>query len=102
MKKYILLFVLLLSACSFPSPAATEPSIEEGSETDASQTEQSAPPEDNSPAVSLPPAAPLPAGPVHIVALGDSLTQGDGDDSGRGYPGRLLDMVNAIRPDSTL
>ncbi len=102
MKKYILLFVLLLSACSFPSSAATEPSIEEGSETDASQTEQPAPPEDNSPAVSLPPAAPLPAGPVHMVALGDSLTQGDGDDSGRGYPGRLLEMVNAVRPDSTL
>ncbi len=102
MKKYILLFVLLLSACSFPSPAATEPSIEEGSETDASQTEQPAPLEDNSPAVSLPPAAPLLAGPVHMVALGDSLTQGDGDDSGRGYPGRLLEMVNAVRPDSTL
>ena len=102
MKKYILLFVLLLSACSFPSPAATEPSIEEGSETDASQTEQPAPSEDNSPAVSLPPAVPLLAGPVYMVALGDSLTQGDGDDSGRGYPGRLLDMVNAVRPDSTL
>lgn len=102
MKKYILLFVLLLSACSFPSSAATEPSIEEGSETDASQTEQPAPSEDNSPAVTLPPAAPLPAGPVHMVALGDSLTQGDGDDSGRGYPGRLLEMVNAVRPDSTL
>ncbi len=102
MKKYILLFVLLLSACSFPSSAAPEPSIEEGSETDTSQTEQPAPLEDNSPAVTLPPAAPLPAGPVHMVALGDSLTQGDGDDSGRGYPGRLLEMVNAIRSDSTL
>ena len=102
MKKYILLFVLLLSACSFPSSAALEPSIEEGSETDASQTEQPAQPEDNSPAISLPPAAPLPAGPVHMVALGDSLTQGDGDDTGRGYPGRLLEMVIAVRPDSTL
>jgi lysophospholipase L1-like esterase len=37
-----------------------------------------------------------------MVALGDSLTQGDGDDSGRGYPGRVLDMVNAVRPGSTL
>ncbi len=102
MKKYILLFVLLLSACSFPSLAATEPSIAEGSETEASQAEASTQPEDNSPAVNLPPAAPLPAGPVHMVALGDSLTQGDGDDSWRGYPGRLLEMVNAVRPDSTL
>jgi lysophospholipase L1-like esterase len=40
---------------------------------------------------------------VTLVALGDSLTQGDGDDSGRGgYTGRLLEMVNAVRPESTL
>jgi lysophospholipase L1-like esterase len=37
-----------------------------------------------------------------MVALGDSLTQGDGDDSGRGYPVRLLDLVNTLRPGSTM
>ena len=53
------------------------------------------------PATELP-ATNLPSGPVTMVALGDSLTQGDGDDTGHGYTGRLLDMVNALRPGSTM
>lgn len=101
MKKYILLFALLLSACNLPgSTPSTEPATEE-SISEALQTAD-ATQADINPSIDVPPAAPLPAGPVHIVALGDSLTQGDGDDSGRGYPGRLLEMVNAVRPDSTL
>lgn len=47
-------------------------------------------------------ANPLSQGPLGIVALGDSLTQGDGDDSGLGYPGRLLERINQIRPGSIL
>ncbi|MCE9647520.1 MAG: SGNH/GDSL hydrolase family protein [Chloroflexi bacterium] len=43
----------------------------------------------------------LPSGPVTLVALGDSLTQGDGDDTGRGYVGRLVDLVNMLRPGSS-
>lgn len=101
MKKYILLFALLVSACNMPgSASATEPTTDEAV-GDAPQTEVVTQTENNPP-VEAQPAAPLPAGPVHIVALGDSLTQGDGDDSGLGYPGRLLDMLNSIRPDSTL
>lgn len=101
MKKYILLFALLLSACNLPgSTSSTEPATEE-TISEASQTEDTTQ-ADSNPPIDIQPAAPLPAGPVHIVALGDSLTQGDGDDSGRGYPGRLLEMVNAVRPDSTL
>ena len=101
MKKYILLFALLLSACNLPgSTLSTEPATEE-SKSEAPQTAD-ATQADINPSIDVLPAAPLPAGPVHIVALGDSLTQGDGDDSGRGYPGRLLEMVNAVRPDSTL
>ena len=101
MKKYILLFALLLSACNLPgTTASAEPSNEETIREDP-QTED-VPQADSNPPIDIQPAAPLPAGPVHMVALGDSLTQGDGDDSGRGYPGRLLEMVNAIRPDSTL
>jgi lysophospholipase L1-like esterase len=101
MKKYILLFALLISACNMPgSVPATEPMTDEAV-GEASQTEVVAQTENN-PSVEAQPAAPLPAGPVHMVALGDSLTQGDGDDSGRGYPGRLLDMINSVRPDSTL
>jgi lysophospholipase L1-like esterase len=37
-----------------------------------------------------------------MVALGDSLTQGDGDDTGRGYTVRMLDMVTAVWPGSTM
>ena len=47
--------------------------------------------------------APLPAGSLALVALGDSLTAGDGDDYGRGgYPERLLALVQSTRPGSTL
>jgi lysophospholipase L1-like esterase len=49
-----------------------------------------------------PAVAALPSGSVTMVALGDSLTQGDGDDTGRGYPSRLLDLVNTVRPGSTM
>jgi lysophospholipase L1-like esterase len=48
------------------------------------------------------PASALPEGQVIMIAIGDSLTQGDGDETGRGYPGRILEMVNAIRPGSSI
>ena len=43
-------------------------------------------------------------GPVTLVALGDSLTAGDGDDSGAGYVGRITDAIGAApgREGSTL
>jgi lysophospholipase L1-like esterase len=49
-----------------------------------------------------PPAAgsALPAGAVTIATFGDSLTQGDCDDAGHGYPARLLALVNQVRPGS--
>ena len=73
MKKYILLFALLLSACNLPgSVPETESAIDEAV-GDAPQTEAVTQTENNPP-VDAQPAAPLPAGPVHIVALGDSLT----------------------------
>lgn len=50
----------------------------------------------------LPRAQALPAGPISMVAIGDSLTLGDGDESGKGYPGRLLDKVITDRPGSTV
>ncbi|MEI7847005.1 MAG: SGNH/GDSL hydrolase family protein [Chloroflexota bacterium] len=41
----------------------------------------------------------LPAGALSIVALGDSLTQGDGDESGlNGFPNRLADLIAVQRP----
>jgi lysophospholipase L1-like esterase len=94
MKPFILVLAILLAACSPSLP------------TDATQSVTDVPAPtvevDSAPPVDLPPAASLPAGPISLVTLGDSLTQGDGDDSGRGYPGRLLEMVNAVRPGSTL
>jgi len=43
----------------------------------------------------------LPAGPIVVAALGDSLTEGQGDDSGKGgYVGRLTALLDARRPGS--
>ena len=48
------------------------------------------------------PAAALASGPINIISIGDDLTRGDGDDMGRGYPGRLLELISQIRPDSSV
>jgi lysophospholipase L1-like esterase len=49
------------------------------------------------------PSATLPGGPLTIAALGDSLTEGQGDDSGAGgYPGRLQALLDTIRPGSRI
>lgn len=37
-----------------------------------------------------------------LVTLGDSLTQGDGDEAGGGYPPRLLKRLRTVYPGSTL
>ncbi len=45
----------------------------------------------------------LPPGAVQIITLGDSLTEGAGDEQEKGgYPGRLLDLIDAVRPGSTV
>jgi lysophospholipase L1-like esterase len=50
-------------------------------------------------AASTGPAATLLPGALTIVALGDSLTAGDCDDSGLGgYPGRLQALIDPLRP----
>jgi lysophospholipase L1-like esterase len=58
---------------------------------------------------SSPPSSPaakgkLADGPVTVVALGDSLTASEGDDSGKGYVGRVVDAISAEsgRAGSTL
>jgi lysophospholipase L1-like esterase len=96
-KKTGLIVILFLFGCNAPlaTPLATEPAQPTSESSHATQP----------PAVEKPstdPTTSLPAGPLTMVALGDSLTQGDGDDSGLGYPGRLLALVNALRPDSTM
>lgn len=45
----------------------------------------------------------LPPGPITLVTLGDSLTEGAEDEREQGgYPGRLMQMIEALRPGSTL
>jgi lysophospholipase L1-like esterase len=49
------------------------------------------------------PVATLPPGVLTIVTLGDSLTAGDGDDSGQGgYPGRLKSLIDPLRPGTSI
>ena len=102
MKRIILVLSFLLTACSQEIPLTSQPMII--TEAPPATVPPTVVVEEvtSVPAIELPPAAVLPAGPVAMVALGDSLTQGDSDDTGRGYTLRLLDMVNAIRPGSTM
>lgn len=101
MKRIIPVLLLLLAACSREIPITSQPIIPPESPPAALPSSGMETVTDI-PASIFPPASALPAGPVTIVALGDSLTEGDGDETGRGYTVRLLDMVNAIRPGSTI
>jgi lysophospholipase L1-like esterase len=95
MSRAVLLIAIFLAACGPSAPAdPAVPAVEVLQEETIAPTAQ--------PPVEISPVSSLPAGPISMVALGDSLTQGDGDDSGRGYPGRLLDKVNTVRPGSTI
>lgn len=100
MKRFILVLSLFLIACSQEIPLTAVPFVSptaspiETTSTQPPVLDVSPTAEDQSP------ASTLPAGPVTLIAIGDSLTEGDGDDSGRGYPGRLLELVNTVRPDT--
>lgn len=49
------------------------------------------------------PAATLPPGALVIATLGDSLTEGQGDESGLGgYPGRLQTLIDPLRPGTRI
>jgi lysophospholipase L1-like esterase len=102
MKKLIIVLALLLAACS--SGAPTSSSVDQTPAKTEAPTGMPNPTVEGSPVPVAPTvvSSTLPSGPVTLVALGDSLTQGDGDESGRGYPGRLLDMLNGVRPGSDL
>lgn len=101
MKQTILVLSLFLFACSQEIPLTAVPFVPPtAASLETSPLTQTPVLEMTATEQVFVPVAALPAGPVTLVALGDSLTQGDGDDSGRGYPGRLLEMVNAVRVDS--
>ncbi len=98
MKRLIIILSILLAACRQDIPM-TIPTIVP---TSTIQPTDAPPTVTPIPTFAFSPPAPLPTGPVTLVALGDSLTQGDGDETGRGYTVRLLEMVNTIRPNSSL
>lgn len=109
-----LLAVFLLFACacnisgratpaSTPQPTTVEdavPVAETDTPPDAESTSEE-PTVTEAPTQAPAAVNPLPAGALSIVSLGDSLTQGDGDDTGLGgYPPRLQTLVEAVRPGS--
>ena len=107
MKRVYILTALFLSACLQEIPAGwtPQPTAEVLSTEVVTATPQIVPTPilpSPTPYVEYPPASTLPAGPITMIAIGDSLTQGDGDETGRGYPARVLDMVNTIRPNSSI
>jgi lysophospholipase L1-like esterase len=82
-----------LFVCACASGAAT------GALEPTGPTTETAPDGLATAAASTGPAATLPPGALAIAALGDSLTAGDCDDSGRGgYPGRLQALIDPLRP----
>ena len=107
MKRAYILIALLLSACLQEIPASWTPgpTLEIALPTFVTQTPivTATPiPPTLTPTMAYLPASTLPAGPISMIAIGDSLTQGDGDETRRGYPGRLLELVNTTRPGSTI
>lgn len=83
--------------------APTEPIAEEQPTEEVAEVPTEAIAEDPTPAATRPPSSGgLPDGPLTLVALGDSLTQGDGDyeSEGGGFPYRLERSINTVRPDS--
>jgi lysophospholipase L1-like esterase len=60
------------------------------------------PPATATPTPIFSPAQALAAGPINIIAIGDDLTRGEGDEIGLGYPGRLIELASQLRPGSTI
>ncbi len=107
MKRIYILTALLLSACLQEIPAnwTPGPTLEIALPTFVTETPvlTATPiPPTLTPTMVYLPASTLPAGPISMIAMGDSLTKGDGDETGRGYPGRIIELVNAVRPGSTI
>ncbi|MBK8783062.1 MAG: hypothetical protein IPO22_14930 [Anaerolineales bacterium] len=107
MKHAYILTALLLTACLQEIPANWTPGptmeiIQPAVATDTPQVESTSSVPTATQPVVFSSASALPTGPISMIAIGDSLTQGDGDDTGRGYPGRLLEIVSVLRPNSSI
>ena len=103
----IILLAVLLTACTQEIPSGLTPIPTTSIATELTITatplaeEAVISPTSTLELITLPPPAALPDGPISIIAIGDSLTQGDSDETGRGYPGRLITLVNETRPGSS-
>lgn len=86
------------TASASPTPSASASASPTG---EASATPS--PSATATPTATAVPGTPIPSGAVTVYTLGDSLTEGDGDESGRGgYPPRLIEMIQAVRPGSSV
>jgi lysophospholipase L1-like esterase len=113
MRRFFLLTLIFLTACrqeitanmETPLPPVT-PILPAATEIQIiAATETPLPPATPAP-TRTPVTFPLPeritSGPINMIALGDSQTKGDGDETGRGYTVRILDGVNGVFPESTM
>lgn len=102
-KRLILLTFILLAACrqelttTVDTPiivtniVVVEPTATVTS-TPVPTTPPTVPPPTATP-VTFPAQEPLPSGPVSMIAIGGSITQGVGDETGQGYPTRMLALL---------
>ena len=83
-------------ATTADSPAATDQSASETDPTPASDASESVVTQPAATDVAVANGAGLAAGPVTYIALGDSLTAGDGDDTYQGYVGVIAAAIGTV------
>lgn len=94
--------VFLMTACYQEVRLDTTLPVVTSAATSGPQPTLQASPVPATPTTVFLPAQALTAGPISIITIGDDLTHGEGDDLGTGYPQRLLELANQIRPGSTV
>lgn len=102
---WCMFFALAFGACAEVADVPLVPQVPGQTETpDQPRGDQDTTPQNPDPNTQPDADQPaqLPEGALHLAAVGDSLTEGIGDDSGIGYTGRLLSRVQTTRPGSTL
>lgn len=101
----LLPIVIFLTSCVQEIPSnGTLPAVTSiyPTETPPPFTPEPETPDPTFPPPTFPPPVPIASGPINIISIGDDLTRGEGDEIGRGYPGRLLELISQIRPGSTV
>ncbi len=104
---YFLISVLIVSCATPATPIASQPTAfntvpPPTAALPTRSTNLTSAPATSAPQQTTASVAKLPAGAIKIVALGDSLTEGDGDESGKGYPGRLIALIQKVRAGSQI